>query len=190
MNPPRLLPVFLKLTGRKVVLVGGGRVAAGKLPALKEARAEVLVVAPEVKPEISGPGVRVEKRAFQPEDLDGAWYVVAAATPEVNREVAAAAEKRRIFINAVDDKEHATAYLGGVLARGGVMVAFSTAGAAPGLAGLLREAIDAMLPEDLERWVAEAENLRSDWKAAGVPMSDRRPLLLQALNKIYDKTPV
>jgi sulfate adenylyltransferase len=190
MNPPRLLPVFLKLTGRKVVVVGGGRVAAGKLPALREARAEVLVVSPEVVREIAGPGVRVEKREFQPEDLDGAWYVVAAATPAVNRQVAAAAEDRRIFINAVDDKDNATAYLGGVLSRGGVMVAFSTSGEAPGLAGLLREAIDAMLPEDLERWVAEAEALRVEWKAAGVPMEQRRPLLLQALNRIYDKTPV
>jgi uroporphyrin-III C-methyltransferase/precorrin-2 dehydrogenase/sirohydrochlorin ferrochelatase len=190
MSEPRLFPVFLKLAGRQVVVVGGGRVAAQKIPALLEARAEVTVIAPEVRPEIGRPGVRVLSRTFEPSDLDGAWYVVAAATPAVNREVAAAAEERRIFVNAVDDKDSASAYLGSVLSRGGVTVAFSTSGEAPAIAGLLREAIDALLPEDLERWMATAESLRADWKAAGVPTSERRPLLLQALNRIYDKASV
>jgi uroporphyrin-III C-methyltransferase/precorrin-2 dehydrogenase/sirohydrochlorin ferrochelatase len=92
-----------------------------------------------------------------------------------------------LFVNAVDDKESASAYLGSVLTRGGVTAAFSTEGAAPAIAGLLREAIDALLPEDLETWMAHAEALRVEWKKSGVPMVERRPLLLQALNKIYDK---
>jgi uroporphyrin-III C-methyltransferase/precorrin-2 dehydrogenase/sirohydrochlorin ferrochelatase len=184
---PRLFPVFLKLHGRRVVVVGGGRVAAAKIPALVESGADVVVIAPEVRPEVAASGVRFESRAFRPADLDGAWYVVAAAPPEVNREVASAASERRLFVNAVDDKESASAYLGSVLTRGGVTAAFSTEGAAPAIAGLLREAVDALLPEDLETWMQKAEALRTEWKKAGIPMSERRPLLLQALNKIYDK---
>jgi uroporphyrin-III C-methyltransferase/precorrin-2 dehydrogenase/sirohydrochlorin ferrochelatase len=190
MTSPRPFPVFLKLTGRKVIVVGGGRVAASKLPALVAAGADVAVVTPEVREEIRASGVPVFERAFRPDDLDGAWYAVAAATPAVNREVARAAEARQIFVNAVDDKESASAYLGSVIERGGVTVAFSTGGDAPGIAGLLREAIDALLPEDLERWIAEAAPLRAEWKRAGVPIEERRPLLLQVLNKIYDKVPV
>jgi uroporphyrin-III C-methyltransferase/precorrin-2 dehydrogenase/sirohydrochlorin ferrochelatase len=184
---PRLFPVFLKLTGRKVVVVGGGKVAAAKLPALQAAGAEVTVVAPSVRSVIDVSGVHVLRRTFKPTDLDGAWYVVAAATPEINAAVAEAAAERRVFVNAVDDKDSATAYLGGVLERGGVTVAFSTEGQAPAIAGLLREGIDALLPQDLDRWVAEAESLRAQWKAEGVPMEERRRKLLDALNKIYDK---
>lgn len=186
MTSPRLFPVFLKLAGRKVVVVGAGKVAAGKLPALLAAQADVTVVAPEVRDEIQASGVRVEKREFRVSDLEGAWYVVAAATPEVNASVARAAEERRVFVNAVDDKASASSYLGAVIERGGVTVAFSTEGHAPAIAGLLREGIDSLLPKDLDRWVAEAETLRAEWKAAGVPIANRRPLLLQALNKIYD----
>ena len=60
---------------------------------------------------------------------------MAAAPPEVNREVAAAAEERRLFVNAVDDPAHASLYLGGVVRRGGVTAAISTDGRAPALAG-------------------------------------------------------
>lgn len=180
-----LLPVFLKLGGRKVVLVGGGNVAAGKLPGLLAAGAEVMVVAPEVLPAIVASGVETVRRAFRPEDLDGAWYAVAAATPEVNRAVAAAAAERRIFVNAVDDPANASAYLGGVLRRDGVTVAVSTNGRAPALAGLLREALEAVLPDELDLWVAEAERLKREQRAAGVPMAARRPALLRALERLY-----
>jgi len=111
---------------------------------------------------------------------------VAAATPEVNREVAAAAESRRLFVLAVDDPSAASAYGAGTLRRGGVTVAISTDGRAPALAGLLREGIDAVLPADLQVWAAEAARQRTAWRAEGVPMAQRRPLLLQALNKIYE----
>jgi uroporphyrin-III C-methyltransferase/precorrin-2 dehydrogenase/sirohydrochlorin ferrochelatase len=139
-----------------------------------------------VRPEIEASGAAVHRRGFTPADLDGAWLAVAAATPEVNREVAAAAEARRIFLNAVDDPAHASAYTGGILRRGGVLVAVSTEGRAPALAGLLREALDTVLPEDLERWVEVAERLRVRHKAQGVPMEYRRPLLLAALQALYE----
>jgi uroporphyrin-III C-methyltransferase/precorrin-2 dehydrogenase/sirohydrochlorin ferrochelatase len=181
-----LLPLFVNLEGRRVVLVGGGLVAAGKLAQLRAARADVLVVAPDVHDDIAQAGVVVVRRPFMASDLDGAWLVVAAATPDVNRAVAAAAAERRIFVNAVDDPANATAYLGGVVRRGGVTLAISTSGEAPGLAGLLREAIDAVLPRELGRWLREARRQRRIWRRAGVPISARRPLLLDALNRLYD----
>src|SRR5689334_23590206 len=108
-----LLPLFLNLSGRRVVLVGGGRVAAAKLQQLLAARAHVRVVAPTVHDEIlaaasrfEDPAVTVGQRTFVPDDLDDAWLVVAAATPEVNRDVARAAEARHIFVNAVDDPDN------------------------------------------------------------------------------------
>ena len=179
-------PVFLKLAGRKVLLVGGGPVAASKLDGLLAAGALVTVVAPEISPGIEREGVTLHRRGFQPDDLDGAWWVVAAAPPDVNRQVQAAAEKRRVFVNAVDDPAHGTAYLGSVVRRDGVTMAISTDGRAPAMAGLLREALDAWLPQDLERWMAAADEARREWKQAGVPMDRRRPMLLETLNRLYE----
>ena len=180
-----LFPVFLKLRGRRVLLVGGGPVARGKLAGLLEAGAWVTVVAPEVRPEIEAADVTVVPRAFTPADLDGAWLVVAAAPPEVNRAVAAAAEDRGVFVNAVDDPAPASAYTGGVFRRGGITIAVSTEGRAPALAGLLREALEAVIPDEVASWVEEAQRLRQRQKADGVPMGRRRPLLLEALNRLY-----
>jgi uroporphyrin-III C-methyltransferase/precorrin-2 dehydrogenase/sirohydrochlorin ferrochelatase len=180
-----LLPLFVNLEGRRVLLVGGGPVAAAKLKQLLAVRAEVFVVAPDIHQEIDRAGVPVARRAFEPSDLDGAWLVVAAATPEVNQAVAAAAAERRIFVNAVDDPANASAFLSGVIRRDGVTLAISTNGAAPGLTGLLREGLDAVLPRDLGRWLREATWQRRIWRRTRVPMERRRPLLLEALNRLY-----
>ena len=128
----------------------------------------------------------VERRLFTPSDLEGAWFVVAAAPPEVNRRVAEEGERRQVFVNAVDDPDNASVYLGGVVRRAGVTIGISTDGAAPALAGLLREGIDALLPADLETWSARARELRGAWRARQVPMEARRPELLDALNALYD----
>ena len=181
-----LFPLVLKLQGRRVLLVGGGPVARGKLAGLLEAGARVTVVAPEVRPEIEAADVTILPRAFAPADLDGAWLVVAAAPPDVNRAVAAAAEDRGVFVNAVDDPGPASAYTGGVFRRGGITIAVSTEGRAPALAGLLREALEAVIPDEVASWVDEARRLRERQKAEGVPIGRRRPLLLEALNRLYE----
>ena len=180
-----MFPVFLNLSGRGVLLVGGGRVAAGKLRALLDAGAHVTVVAPYILREIRSAPVEVHPRGFEPQDLDGACYVVAAAPRDVNARVAREAAARGLFVNAVDDVEHATAYAGAVLRRDGVTVAISTDGHAPALAGLLREALDGLLPRDLEAWTICARDERARWLAAKVPMGSRRPLLLDALVRLY-----
>ena len=186
---PDLLPLFLTLAGRDVVLVGGGHVAAAKLQALVAAGARVRVVAPVVAIEIERAGVEIAKRGFVATDLDGAWLAVAAATPEVNREVAAAAEPRRIFVNAVDDPANASAFLSGTVRRDGVTIAVSTNGDAPALTALVREALDALLPADLDRWMAEARRQRAIWRRDRVPMAARKPRLLHALNDLYKHGP-
>ncbi len=181
----RLYPTFLRLAGLRVVVVGGGPIAASKLAGLEEAGAVITVVAPAICEAIRGRGHALIERGFAPADLDGARWVVAAAPPEINREVAAAATARGLFVNAVDDTASASAYLGAVIRRGPVELAISTGGLAPALAGLLREALEAVLPEDLDRWIAIAQAARAEWKRAGVPMEQRRPLLLRALDRLY-----
>jgi siroheme synthase-like protein len=181
-----MFPAFLNLESRRVVVVGGGHIAASKLESLLTAGARVTVVAPEIRSEIEREGVEIVRRAFEEHDLDGAWWVVAAAPPHVNREVQAAAETRHVFVNAVDDPRHATAFLGGVVRRDDVTIAISTDGRAPALAGLLREALDAWLPRDLDAWMKASDDARRTWREQLVPMEQRRPHLLETLNQLYE----
>jgi uroporphyrin-III C-methyltransferase / precorrin-2 dehydrogenase / sirohydrochlorin ferrochelatase len=180
-----MYPAFLRLAGRRVLLVGGGRVAVGKLDSLVAAGAHVTVVAPEIQAELERPDVELHRRPFEERDLDDVWWVVAAAPPAVNRAVRLAAESRRLFVNAVDDPRNATAYLGGVVRRSGVTIAISTDGRAPALAGLIREALAAWLPADLEEWMKASDDARRAWREDDVPMERRRPMLLDVLNRLY-----
>ena len=180
-----LLPLFLKLAGRTVVVIGGGKMAVARVAQLAVVGAKITVVAPQIAPEIAASGARLVQRPFVAADLDGAWFVVAAATPEANREVARLAEERRLFVNAVDDPESASAYTGAVVRRGAAVIAVSTGGRAPALAGLLREALATVLPDDLCTWLHTADSLRDDWRRSRIPLAARRPLLLAALNRLY-----
>ncbi|CAN5911819.1 hypothetical protein BH11MYX2_BH11MYX2_01930 [soil metagenome] len=180
-----LYPVFLTLNGLSVIIVGGGEVAASKLDGLVATGAKITVVAPTIHVAIRArANVALVEREFRPSDLDGARWVVAAPTPEVNLQASAAAEARGLFVNAVDDVASASAYLGGVIRRGDVTLAISTGGRAPGLAGLLREGLERLLP-DLQSWVELAAKLRADHKRDKTPMVERRPLLLRALVELY-----
>ena len=184
---PRLLPVFLKLAGRSVLVVGGGTVAAQKVNALLATGAQVTLVAPRILPVLEGQGLRIVQREFQEQDLKGMAFVVAAAPPEVNRQVARLAEARGLFVNAVDDPANASAYLGGVVHKSGVTLAVSTGGRAPALAALLRQALDALLPDEIETWLDTAERERLKWRQDQTPFPRRRRLLYDALVRLYQE---
>jgi len=179
-----LLPLFLKLEGRTVLVVGAGAVAERKIAALLETAARVRVVAPEAIDGVRGlaSAGRIEwsARAFDDGDVDGAWLVF-AATPDasVQRRVSEAATARRVFCVAVDDPAHASAYSGAVVRRPPFAIAISSSGAAPALTRLVREVAEAALPSD--DWIARAEQLRARWLADGTPMQERFEQLAREL---------
>ncbi|ADB32730.1 uroporphyrin-III C-methyltransferase [Kribbella flavida DSM 17836] len=105
----------LVLTGRRVVVVGGGGVAQRRLPRLLETGAQIDVISPAITPTIEGlltnPDLRWVERGYAPGDLEGAWYVVVATDDDaVNDQVSAEAEQRRIFCVRSDDRSRATAW--------------------------------------------------------------------------------
>jgi siroheme synthase-like protein len=179
-------PLFLRLEGRRVLVVGGGPVALEKARALHLVGARLHVVAPEVVFELRSLAESYAERPFEEGDVADAWLVVAAATAEVNRAVKVAADARHTFVVAVDDPDNGSAIGAAQLRRGGLTVAISSDGRAPALVALLRRALERVLPEDAAAWVALAERKRGSWKATGVPLADRRPLLLRALNALYE----
>jgi siroheme synthase-like protein len=183
---PALLPLFLKLESREVLVVGAGRVAERKIAELVEARARVRVVALEatdtVKALAAGRAVRWEARAFEDADVDGAWLIVAATgDAEVQRRVADIAETKRVFVIAVDDKANASAYGGAVVRRGPVAIAISTSGESPALARLMREVLEQALPES--DWIDAAKAMRDRWRQEGTPFESRFSELLKAIKE-------
>ncbi|MVQ51957.1 uroporphyrinogen-III C-methyltransferase [Nocardioides sp. MAH-18] len=121
-------PSGLRLAHRRVVVVGGGHVAQRRVPQLIAAGADVHVVSPVVTPAIEGlvgsGEVTWHERGFEPADLDGSWYCIAATDDvEVNEQVSAAAEERRVFCVRSDDGTRATAWTPATGRHDGVTVA-------------------------------------------------------------------
>ncbi len=181
-----LFPLFLKLAGRAVLVVGAGAIAERKVASLRAAGAEVRLVAPDATAELrrlAGEGLLAwEARGFAESDVEGAWLVVAATgEPDTQRRVAAAAEARRVFLLAVDDPPNASAYSGAVVHRPPFLVAISSSGATPALTRLLREIIEQVLPGD--SWIEHARALREKWIADGTPMGERFGDLVRSLRQ-------
>jgi siroheme synthase-like protein len=180
-----LLPVFLKLTSRRCVVVGAGNIALDKIRSLLQAEASVLVIAPEAHPaveQLANEGrIEWQRRVFEAADIDGAFLVIAAtSTPSVNHHVYQTSVERGILCNAVDDPPNCDFYFGSVVRRGDLQVAISTAGESPALAQRLRREIDEQLPDDLGPWLAELGSLRREVLVA-YPIGEERRLLLHKL---------
>lgn len=180
-----LLPIFLKLDGRRGLVVGGGAVALEKITSLLKTGLRLRVVAPHANPQIvqlaSEGRLRWIQRPFEISDLDGSFLVVAATdSEEVNARVYKEAFERGILANSVDDPPHCDFYFGSVVSRGSLQIAISTAGESPAVAQRLRREIDEQLPEDLGPWLDNLGQLRRDVLETH-PRGEARRLLLHEL---------
>jgi siroheme synthase-like protein len=180
-----LLPIFVKLQARLVVVVGGGTIAEGKIHGLFAAEARVRIVAPAVTPAITqwvAQG-KVEWRAktFAPEDMDGAYLVIAATSaPGVNEAVFTEADARGILCNAVDDIERCHFYYGSVVQRGDLQIAISTNGKSPALAERRRLQLEKQFGPEYELWLAWLGAAR-DLLRAGEGTAESKKVLLHHL---------
>ena len=170
-----LFPIFVKLQGRLVVVVGGGNIAEGKLTGLLTAGARVRVISPAITPAIAewvrNRQVEWLPKVFEKDDLLGAYLVVTATSaPGVNVAVFREAEARGILCNAVDDMEHCHFYYGSVVQRGDLQIAISTNGKSPALAQRLRQELEAQFGPEYEVWLewlgAARELLRASTSGA------------------------
>jgi siroheme synthase-like protein len=185
-----LLPLFLRLEGKDALVVGAGHIAERKIRDLVDAGALVRVIALEASPGVKelaerGSITRLETRAFQPSDVEGAWLVVAATSDaSTQKSICDAADASRIFSIAIDDPPNGSAYSASVIRRGPITIAISTSGEAPALSRLLREVIEQALPE--ADWIEAAKELRAKWQAEGTPMASRFTDLVRAFKEKAD----
>lgn len=196
-----LFPIFLKLTGRPCLVVGGGALAESKIESLLAAQAHVTVIATRANDRVrdlaEGGEIALHVRPFAAGDLARAgvpYFLAVAATDDaaVNRAVFAEAEVAGILMNAVDDPPFCDFYFPSVVRRGDLQIAISTAGHSPALAQRLRKEINALLPLDAGDWLSELGNLRREVLQLE-PLNEARKALLHTLAQrdvcAYDACP-
>jgi len=178
MEPLAVLPVFLKLAGKRAVIVGGNEPALWKAELLAAAGAEVDVIAErfyEGFERLSLDMIRLVRRPWRPEDLRGAAIAIGAMTADEEASTfAAAAHAEGVPVNVIDRPRFCDFQFGAIANRSPLIVAISTDGAAPVLGQALRSEIEVMLPETLRDWVAVAAEWRRELEAKDMPLSERR----------------
>jgi precorrin-2 dehydrogenase/sirohydrochlorin ferrochelatase len=162
-----LYPIFLNLDGKRCVVVGGGAVANRKARKLLQARAEVVAISPEVKPELESVATEVRRRPYREGDLEGASLVFAATNRrEVNAAVTREARARGIPVNVADEPSEGDFALPSVLRRGQLQVAVSTGGASPTLARRVRYELESAFGSEWAGVVEELDRARRDGRRA------------------------
>ncbi len=179
---PHLFPMFVKLAGRKCLVVGGGRVAEPKIESLLGCGADVRVVSPSVTPVIATwwreNRLTWRARGFQPSDLEDKFLVIAATSSlEVNAAVFRDAEARGVLCNAVDEPERCHFYYPAVVRRGDLQIAISTAGASPALAGRLRAELENLIGPEFAGVVERLGSARQRLFARPMDPERRRRIL-------------
>jgi len=165
--------VNLLVSGRRVVVVGAGRIAARKVDPLLDLGADVVVVAPQAGDEVvawADQGrLALIARAFEPADLDGAWLAVAATDdPAVNAAVYEAGEARRVWVNSADDPDRCSFTLMSVVRRADLVVAISTGGRSPALAAWLKRLIGEEIGPEYDTLIDLLSSAREEMRAAGI----------------------
>ena len=160
-----LFPAFLKLRGRRALLVGAGSIAEQKLGGLLDAGAAVTVVAPQASAtirELAGSAqLQWAAREFLASDLDGVFIAIAATgNPEVNERVFRESGARGVLCNAVDEPERCHFYYPAVVRRGDLQIAISTNGKSPALAQRIRLELEAMFDAAYADWLQWLGNVR------------------------------
>ena len=162
-------PVFLNISSRKCVVVGGGQVALCKVQVLLEHGAKVEVISPGLCPEllalVESGQIQAHIREYREGDLQGAFIIIAATdNSNINQRLVAEARRSDVLVNVVDDPEHCDFILPSYLRRGEVTIAVSTGGRSPALARKIRSRLEEEMGEEYAQLTDLIGNIRNELK--------------------------
>ncbi len=180
-----LYPIFLKLEGHKVLIVGGGAVAEQKIEAVLRSATDVTVIAPRVTDRIREWAGQVRVKLVAEEYSAGmaqGYFLVIACTDSeaVNRAVYDEATRSGALANAVDDPEYCSFYAAAVVSRGDFQIAISTGGHSPALAQQVRQELEVKYGLEYGPWTAWLGRTRALLRRA-LPRSAGRQQMLHLL---------
>jgi precorrin-2 dehydrogenase/sirohydrochlorin ferrochelatase len=185
--------MFLKLEGRRCLVVGAGTIAEGKIGGLIATDASIRVIAPEATTQVqtwAGEGkIDWERRKFLTSDLQGVFLVVAAtsSTP-VHEEIFAEAKKLGVLCNVVDVPHLCDFFYPAIVRRGSLQIAISTAGESPALSQRLRKELEQQFGPEYEAWVTAIGEARSELATRNLSAEDRKEILHElASREFYEK---
>lgn len=177
-----LFPIFLKLAGRRCLVVGAGKTAEEKIPTLLGCDAVVTVVAPSATPKVQSwahdEKLFWEKKRFESRDLEGVFLaVIATSSRAVNRAAFQEAQQREVLCNVVRDRAYCDFYYPAVVRRGPLQIAISTAGHSGALAQRLREELEGEFGPEWENWLRWLGEARSSLYDDPLSPRQRRTML-------------
>ncbi|MGA8620953.1 MAG: bifunctional precorrin-2 dehydrogenase/sirohydrochlorin ferrochelatase [Candidatus Sulfotelmatobacter sp.] len=177
-----LFPMFMKLEGKRCLVVGAGKVGEPKIGGLIDTGASVHVVALEASPAVlewaHAGKIALELRAFDAADLHGTFLaVVATASRALNRSIYQTAQLRGVLCNVVDDPEYCDFYYPAVVRRGDLQIAISTNGQSPSLSQKLRQQLERQFGPGYAQWVAKLGETRKFVLASNLDPQRKRELL-------------
>ncbi|HEY6464744.1 MAG TPA: bifunctional precorrin-2 dehydrogenase/sirohydrochlorin ferrochelatase [Candidatus Acidoferrales bacterium] len=188
-----LFPIFLKLSHRRCIVVGAGKIAEEKIKGLLQTDASIRVIAPEATPHICHLAhqkkIRWESRAFRSSDLKGAFLVVAAtSSPALHEKIYLEARRQRVLCNVVDDPPHCDFYYGSVARRGALQIAISTAGKSPALSQRIRKILEDQFGPEYEEWLRVLGEAREKLFSRKMDPQERKKLLhILASGEMFDE---
>ncbi|MFC2010940.1 bifunctional precorrin-2 dehydrogenase/sirohydrochlorin ferrochelatase [Chloroflexota bacterium] len=169
-------PIFLSVSGRRCVVVGGGQVALRKVTALIEREADVVVISPDFCSELNELAIdgkiTVIRRHYQPDDLHEVFLAITTTdNSDINSEVAKEGQKRGVLVNIVDNAEESDFILPSSLRRGGVTIAISTSGMSPALARKIRTKLERDFGNEYESLALLTEEVRAEIRKQDIKVS-------------------
>jgi precorrin-2 dehydrogenase / sirohydrochlorin ferrochelatase len=164
---PRLFPMFLKLEGRRVLVVGGDSVAEAKIADLLDTGARIKVVACETSEIVAKWAcaglIELEERGFIAGDLKGTDLVIVANSPPILSQIVfSEAQRQQVLCNVVDVPEQCDFFYSAIVKRGDLQIAISTSGQSPSLAQRLRRQLERQFGLTYAKWVAELGETRRE----------------------------
>ncbi|MGA2964168.1 MAG: bifunctional precorrin-2 dehydrogenase/sirohydrochlorin ferrochelatase [Candidatus Korobacteraceae bacterium] len=189
MNEQRqLFPMMLDLTGRRCLVVGAGAIGEGKIQGLLATKATLAVLAPTATPTVQQWArqglIDYHQRHFEPDDLNGAFLVVAAtSSAAVNHRIHDEARRRGVLCNVVDDPEHCDFFYPAVVRRGALQIAISTSGVSPAFARRLRQKLEAQFGEEYGVWLDQVARRREEVLRNVTDPAERRRILEELATK-------
>jgi len=179
---PRLFPMFLKLEGRRVLVVGAGAIAEPKIADLLDTGARVKVIAVEGTDSVvrwARRGlIELEEREFVAHDLHGVDLVIVATSSQVlNKLVFFEAQKQKVLCNVMDVVEQCDFFYPAIVKRGDLQIAISTSGQSPSLAQRLRRQLERQFGLTYARWVADLGETRREVLKSRLTAEQKHELL-------------
>ena len=178
-------PLCINLEDKRFLIVGYGRIAKRKLKAISEFTSNIKIITKELTEEELGKGIEIVNKCFDEKDLEGMDFVITATgSREQDEVVVTSCKTKGIPVNAADDREECDFFLPGIIKRGDLVVSVSTSGKSPAYSRHLREQIEDVIPDNIEKGLDILGELRKTLPSKVEPQVERSKIYNYVMSKL------